>query len=564
MEWGLYDYGDPNPWAETNTPVWLTNPVALAGGRNYSLAIRSDGAVPRLNLPVGPIQITAGGSTNLPLKTTLASNSYAFSQVGLPAGINLSTGGALSVTNTMGSTNVFARIMVSNTNGSDSRVVQIQVSPAVSVGPFANNVSLTSTASVISVPMLASPLGQLTTLEFWIKPSSGLSPGTYRVVSKNGSTGKAELAIDLNYTSSTVANLSATLTPLSGPATTASVDLGNPLGWTHVAIVISSSYVQLFADGTAGSSSQLLSDLNWSNLQLVFGNGFRGQLDDIRIYSGVRTPTQISADKAGPALSPFETSLRAYYKLDEGEGTSLADATGLNGAATGGNIGWGPGRSPGAWDLPSGDYTLRNDGSSLLLELGGLEGTTLYDQIFVRNGAATLDGIVNLMFYGTYTGPVSGSWHTFDLIWAQNGIVFGDNYQLSFHQPGFAVDTVVVEKDGGQLWQATVREAASAAEIAQAAALAKPALGLAQSPGPGGGVEMFYTYSRPTGGSYLNGQYAVGGVRYEVQMSTNLSAWSNAAIQPVSAVPAGEGKENATVKVNSGSPKGFLRLKVSN
>ncbi len=75
---------------------------------------------------------------------------------------------------------------------------------------------------------------------------------------------------------------------------------------------------------------------------------------------------------------------------------------------------------------------------------------------------------------------------------------------------------------------------------------------------------MFYTYNRPTGGSYLNGQYAVGGVRYEVQISTNLTVWSNAAVQPVSAVPAGDGKENATVKVNSGSPKGFLRLKVSN
>ncbi len=297
---------------------------------------------------------------------------------------------------------------------------------------------------------------------------------------------------------------------------------------------------------------------------MVFGNGFRGQLDDIRIYSGVRTGTQISADKSGPALLPYESGLRAYYKLDEGSGTFLADATGLNGPATGGNIGWGPGRSPGAWDLTSGDYHPGNDGSSLLLELGGLEGTTLYDQVFVRNGAATLDGIVSLMFYGSYTGPVSGSWHTFDLIWAQNGIVFGDNYQLTFDQPGFVVDATVVERDGGQLWQATVRQAASAEEIAHAAAMAQPALGLAQSPGPGGGVEMFYTYNRPTGGSYLSGQYAVGGVRYEVQISTDLTVWSNAAVQPLSAVPAGDGKENATVKVNSGSPKGFLRLKVSN
>ncbi|NDC00501.1 MAG: hypothetical protein EBZ83_03675, partial [Verrucomicrobia bacterium] len=434
---------------------------------------------------------------------------------------------------------------------------------APATSPFANNVNLTSTASVISVPMPTAALGAMT-LEFWIKPASGLSSGTYRVVSKNGPTGKAELAIDLNYTSSTVANLSATLTPSGGFPTTASVDLGNPLGWTHVAMVISSFSVQLFADGTASSSFSLSSSLNWSNLQMVFGNGFRGQLDDIRIYSGVRTGTQINADKSGPALTPYESSLVAYYKLDEGTGTSLADATGRNGSATGGNIAWGPGRSPGAWNFSSGDYALLNDGTSLLLELGGTEGTTLYDQIFVRNGAATLDGIVNLMFIGAYTGPVSGGWHTFDLIWAQNGVLIGDNYRLVFDQPGYTVDTAVVAKDGGQLWQATVREAASQADLNQAAVVARPVLGISKSPGTVGTVEMMYTYTRPAGGSYVGGQYAVNGVRYEVQISTNLVSWTNAAVEPVSAVTAGGGRENATVKVNSGAAKAFLRLKISN
>jgi alpha-tubulin suppressor-like RCC1 family protein len=433
-----------------------------------------------------------------------------------------------------------------------------------STSPFANNVNFTSPASVISVPMLAAPLGQSTTLEFWIKPFSGLSSGTYRVASKNGPLERAELAIELNYSSSTIANLSATLTPSSGPATTVSVDLGNPLGWTHVAMVIGSSSIQLFADGIPSSSSMLMSDLNWSNLQLVFGNGFRGQIDDIRIYSGVRSQTQINADRAGPASSPYEANLKAYYKLDEGSGTFLADATGQNGAATAGNISWGPGRSPGAWDLVAGDYSLQNDGTSLLLELGGTEGTTLYDQIFVRNGAATLDGIVNLMFYGSYSGPVSGSWHTFDLIWAQDGIVFGDNYQLNFNETGYTVDTAVVEKDGGQLWQATIREAVSPADLEQAAALARPALGISRSPGPAGVVEMMYTYTRPAGGSYVGGQYVANGVRYEVQVSGDLKTWFPAALEEFGTIAAGAGHEKVTVKIVSDSPKTFLRLKVSN
>ena len=48
-----------------------------------------------------------------------------------------------------------------------------------------------------------------------------------------------------------------------------------------------------------------------------------------------------------------------------------------------------------------GDLILRN----LTMDLAGTT-ETLYDQIFVGSGAVTLNGIVNLMFVGTYTGPV--------------------------------------------------------------------------------------------------------------------------------------------------------------
>ena len=46
--------------------------------------------------------------------------------------------------------------------------------------------------------------------------------------------------------------------------------------------------------------------------------------------------------------------------------------------------------------------------SNLTMDLAGTT-ETLYDQIFVGNGAATLNGILNLMFVGTYSGPVYGS-----------------------------------------------------------------------------------------------------------------------------------------------------------
>jgi len=84
--WG--EYQEPRSFT---TPQFLTNIVSIQGGRNHGLAIVSDGPAPRLDLATAAIQIPAGGSTNLPLKGTVSSPT--FSQVGLPAGITLSTNG---------------------------------------------------------------------------------------------------------------------------------------------------------------------------------------------------------------------------------------------------------------------------------------------------------------------------------------------------------------------------------------------------------------------------------------------------------------------------------------
>jgi hypothetical protein len=333
--------------------------------------------------------------------------------------------------------------------------------------------------------------------------------------------------------------------------------------WHAIAVTRSGSEMKIYIDGVENASRNdgPTGGREVTNLRIgMQATGARGsldgQMDDVRLYTSASTSYVLDA-LSGPLTTFPQINLAAYYPLDG----NANDASGNNRNGTATNVSWSPGQSPGFWDLAQGDYKLENDGNMLLLELGGEK--PLYDQIFVRNGAATLDGIVNLMFYGTYTGPLSGSWQTFDLIWAQNGIVLGGNYQLIFNQPGYTLDTAVVEKDGGQLWQATVREVVTQEDLEQAAALAQPALGVAKSPGPNGAVEMMYTYTRPTGGAYVDSRYMVGGVSYEVQMSADLGTWFAAPIEEVSTVPAGDGMEDITVRVISTSSRGFLRLKVS-
>jgi hypothetical protein len=333
--------------------------------------------------------------------------------------------------------------------------------------------------------------------------------------------------------------------------------------WHAIAVTRSGSEMKIYIDGIENASrndgpiwQRWVSNLRIGMLATGANGSLDGQIDDVRLYTSA-SKSFVDAAVTGPLTMFPQTNLAAYYPMDG----NANDASGNNRNGTPVNVSWSPGQSPGVWDLAQGDYELENDGNRLLLELGGEK--PLYDQIFVRNGAATLDGIVNLMFYGTYTGPVSGSWQTFDLVWAQNGIVFGDNYQLIFNQAGYTVDTAVVEKDGGQLWQATVREVVTQEDLEQAVALAQPALGVAKSPGANGSMEMMYTYSRPTGGSSVNGRYVVGGVSYEVQMSADLRTWVSAPIEEVSSAPAGDGMEDITVRVISASSRGFLRLKVS-
>jgi hypothetical protein len=331
--------------------------------------------------------------------------------------------------------------------------------------------------------------------------------------------------------------------------------------WHAIAVTRSGSEMKIYIDGLENASrndgptaARNVSKLRIGREPTNSNGSIDGQIDDVRLYTSA-SKSYVEAAITGPLTTFHQTNLAAYYPLDG----NANDASGNNQNATVvSNVSWSPGQSPGVWDLAQGNYQLENDGNRLLLELGGEK--PLYDMIFVRNGAATLDGIVNLMFYGTYTGPVSGSWQTFDLVWAQNGIVFGDDYQLIFNQAGYTVDTAVVEKDGGQLWQATVREVVTQEDLEQAAALAQPALGVAKSPGANGSVEMMYTYSRPTGGTSLGGRYMVGGLSYEVQMSADLGTWVSAPIEEVSSAPAGDGMEDITVRVISTSSRGFLRL----
>jgi len=217
----------------------------------------------------------------------------------------------------------------------------------------------------------------------------------------------------------------------------------------------------------------------------------------------------------------------------------------------------------------TGNLTLGN----LTMDLAGTT-ETLYDQVFVGQGTVTLNGILNLMFVGTYTGPVYGSTQTFDLVWARDGIVLSKGYVTAFTQAGFLVESGVADKDGGKVLQATVRAVVTAADLAKAVNLAKPSLDGVSSKSFGGqtgigvstlsvspGVEMIYSYERPTGGVTSGAEYSVDGMTYRVEQGSSLSGpWLSASVSGTTVTPLGNGRERVTLRINSSGTTGFLRL----
>jgi alpha-tubulin suppressor-like RCC1 family protein len=279
----------------------------------------------------------------------------------------------------------------------------------------------------------------------------------------------------------------------------------------------------------------------------------------------------------GPTQSPI---CRNVFNVSGGGYSSLA--VGAQGVIFGGrnDVGQaGNGPDPehvvGDYYYGAGNLPLSN----LTMDLAGTT-ETLYDQIFVGNGAVTLNGILNLMFVGTYTGPVYGSTQTFDLIWAKNGIVFGTGYQLAFNQAGYLVEGAVVDKSvegvSGKVLQATVRAVVTAADLAKAVNLARPSLDKVESVSYGGstgvgfrtlsvssGVEMIYSYERPTGGVSSGAQYFFDGIVYRVEQVSSLTgAWGDASVSGTTVTPLGNGYERATLRISASGSLGFLRLTI--
>jgi hypothetical protein len=124
--------------------------------------------------------------------------------------------------------------------------------------------------------------------------------------------------------------------------------------WTHVAVTKSGKAFALLINGKVVKSLSTSVTIAHTGTQ-SFRIGAReaadalaGRVDEVRLWNVARAPEQIACDLArsiGPS-HPQRASLVAYWPMEDGSGTSVADAFGLHAGVFTGAPGW---SAPGAF-----------------------------------------------------------------------------------------------------------------------------------------------------------------------------------------------------------------------
>jgi hypothetical protein len=191
------------------------------------------------------------------------------------------------------------------------------------------------------------------TIEAWVIPQDmGLTDNCI-VCKPVGSAGGNSLALIVWFSGGPSLSWEVT-TPGASDLNAWSSDAG---AWHHIAATWDgvAQTQQLFIDGTlAGTFTDVIGPPTYDNHPLLIGSdiiqngayalGYKGTIDEVRLFSTARTSQQIAADVTGGCSPVGDSTLVAYYPFNEGGGTVVHDASShhLDGTLGNGDAGSAP------------------------------------------------------------------------------------------------------------------------------------------------------------------------------------------------------------------------------
>ncbi|MES2388976.1 MAG: LamG-like jellyroll fold domain-containing protein, partial [Bacteroidota bacterium] len=181
------------------------------------------------------------------------------------------------------------------------------------------------------------------TYEAWVKPTTVVDNSPVFSMALDGNF-QVEVQVALNNRIR-VSMTGATNNPVTIPTTPAIPGFGAnnavPANtWIHVAVTMDGANTKIYVNGsliTSAVNTLVPSNMNTGFVTTTAAlgaasytttiNAFNGAMDEVRLWNGARTATEIANNMnwSVPVNSPY---LVAYYKMDEGSGTSVGDATG--------------------------------------------------------------------------------------------------------------------------------------------------------------------------------------------------------------------------------------------
>ncbi|MEV0535550.1 LamG domain-containing protein [Kitasatospora sp. NPDC050463] len=190
--------------------------------------------------------------------------------------------------------------------------------PVVSTEGYAETaLRLTGTAPYVDLGDAAALRfgGSAYSIEAWVKPSSHDGPVLSRA-------GEYQLAVDTTG--------AVTLTHDGAPSVLSSTGIVPTDTYTHIAATFDGTTAQLYVNGKpAGSGALPFTPTTGANTLIGksgAGDHFDGDLDELRIWNRVRSAAELTEDM-NHRLIGNEPGLVAYYRFDEGSGTTAYDQT---------------------------------------------------------------------------------------------------------------------------------------------------------------------------------------------------------------------------------------------
>ncbi|WP_343522439.1 LamG-like jellyroll fold domain-containing protein [Pedobacter sp.] len=175
--------------------------------------------------------------------------------------------------------------------------------------------------------------GSSLTYEAWIKPTA------FKTTAPNISTIMGVEVSDANVAllrlgDAGLANNKVQFVLNTGGATPKKLNSTTALSantWYHIAATYDGSTMKIYINGTLDASLSATGTIVANGTFQISrswdaNRGFNGQFDEFRVWKSALAQSTISANKC--SVSSTSANLEAYWKFDEGTGTTVADATG--------------------------------------------------------------------------------------------------------------------------------------------------------------------------------------------------------------------------------------------